>query len=198
MKRKYKGYNELQVKLLPEKAKRDYLLRLISSIIIMIFVIINFFLVYLPRTHYQSQINDINRAIYFLESNYRSLYDKITFIDRDIYDVKGNNEVKKIEAKEIHLTKILFEFDNIKPNHSFIENVTYDESSYKIVLSAQFDTLFDLSQYQDDLLEINYVVEVNVGNSTPSPMPDGATRFITSYVIILNIENAPKVGDLLE
>lgn len=41
--------NEVDIKLLPERAKRDYILRMVSIIIVLSFVIINFFTLFIPN-----------------------------------------------------------------------------------------------------------------------------------------------------
>ncbi|QVK19187.1 hypothetical protein KHQ81_05665 [Mycoplasmatota bacterium] len=218
-----RGVNEIKVKLLPEKAKRDYLLRLVSSIIVLLFIIINILVVYIPRTNLNIVLNDLrsdnasrNLDVLYLENKYNFFYE-------DIYN-KNDGTIKDIINSKLDFNQIMLMFsdtstfkdlhDNltvsesikpennvrIKPIHSFIESIEYNEADLSFTIAIQFDNVDDLASYQYQLIRIKYVSNVVVGNYTVIPLEDSRSRVKTTFKISLDTENihCPKVGGLIE
>lgn len=214
-----RGVNEIKVKLLPEKAKRDYVVRLVSSIIVLIFIIINFLVVYIPVTNLNTKLNDLksqnaskNLDVLYLENKYDFFY-------QDIYN-KNDRTIKDILNSKLDLNQIMLMFsktatfkdlhdnltvseeiqpDNnvrIKPTHSFIESIEFNEADLSFIIAIQFDNVDDLASYQYQLNRIKYVSNVEIGNYTVIPLEDSRSRVKTTFQITLDTESiyCPKVG----
>lgn len=67
--------NEVIINLLPERAKRDYILRLGAVLIVLIFLIVNFFTLLIPHINRLNQMNDLKREYTFVKSKYDHLQD---------------------------------------------------------------------------------------------------------------------------
>ncbi len=220
-KSKPRAINEVKVKLLPEKAKRDYVLRFVSYIIILVFVILNFLMVYIPRNNLTSDINKVKRRIANIELKIENAAYIIRTSGYTAIFRNNNDTVNDIENSTLDLNKIFLLLDNnatfndvqnlseleqanpenflrIKPEHSFVEYVSFKESDSSITVTIQFDQISDLFIYQGNLLKVNYVSDVKAPNYTLVPMPNGDSRVRTTMLISLDIEKAPmvpKVGE---
>lgn len=186
---KSRGITEISIKLLPEKAKRDYTLRLVSYIIVMIFVIINLIIVYIPRNRYQNELNEIKRQKMEKELEYQSLLHKYNFMYDNIYH-KNNNPIFIIMEHQLDFNQILLMFtetatyidvhDNLgisdiinpinnqrlRPLGSVIDTVYFNEADISFTVVMTFRDLSDITYYESHLTRIKYVKNVSVANYT--------------------------------
>lgn len=223
-KSKSRTINEVKVKLLPEKARRDYVLRLVSYIIILVFVIMNFLMVYIPRNNITSDINKIKSKIAEVDLKIENAAYLIKTSGFTAIFRKNNDTVTDLENSTLDLNKIFLLLNDeatfndvqylsdleqsrpennlkIKPDHSFVEYVSFNEMDSSITVTIQFDQMPDLFNYQKNLLRVNYVSDVKAPNYTLIPMPNGDSRVRTTMLISLDLEKVPmvpKVGEANE
>ncbi|MDF2698520.1 MAG: hypothetical protein K0Q49_76 [Haloplasmataceae bacterium] len=198
---KYRGINEIKIKLLPEKNKRDYILRLVSFIIILVFIITNFFLIFIPGRNLTADINKLSRELNILENEYQNIYDQIFRIDKELVNIKKNNEVLVIESKNIDYEQIVSDLTDLLPYHSYIENISYIEASNSYKIYVQFDTLAYLRTYEKDLNnieKIDFVSSVITDKPQSIDVPEGMDRWATYFSIKIDLELSPKVGETNE
>jgi hypothetical protein len=208
MGRRNKNYNkyinEVTIKLLPEKEKRDYILRMVSFIIVMIFIIINFFLIFLPRIELQNKVDSIKRNNYALESSYYNLLEQyydvdITVDGKKLFDISKNNDAVKVEYGQLDLfvvTEDLQEALNPYP-FSYIENIRYTSSNNTIVVNMQFILPEYLNEYHKKITEIPYFTSVQLVSQSAVKTNEGLDRQKANFVITLDpqAEDSPKVGE---
>lgn len=213
-----KGINEVKIKLLPEKSKRDYILRLVSSIIVLIFLIINIVFVYLPYNRYNNQLNDLQNDNSLKESELTWKKEKYDFLNHDIFHY-NDQTITDILNSSLNFEKILKLFydldevtyrdlhDNlsineiidpeynkeIRPFDSRVEYIIYSEKNSSIIASLEFKSIKDAIYYEKMLEKIQYVKRVECGNITPILDSDKYKRI---YTIILDTEHptCPKVA----
>ncbi len=221
MKQRGKGINEIKITLLPEKSKRDYILRLVSSIIVLLFVIINLVFVYLPYNSYNSQLNELrsDNAEKKLELQY--LQSKYNFIYHDIYN-KNDNSIKDILDSSIDFRQIMKMFDggnavvtyidlhdnlsatdlmkpenkiDITPLNSEVEYIIYTEADKMFTVSIQFDNMDDLFFYENQIGRIQYLLSLESGAINPVVVNDNDTNYRKIYYIRIDPQNStcPKV-----
>lgn len=194
----YETKNEVVINLLPEKAKRDYILRMVASIIVMIFLIINFFTIFLPRINRVSQINHLKRQNHSIISRYDNMYAIFGQIPIQNYDIQKNNDYLTIVDDELYLKAVV---DDIKAliktfEYSYLEIITYNTVSDQLILNIQFIDRNHVDEFIKeaelityiDLVEIKSHSKVNVGSD------DGLPRQKIVYTINLNMNEAPKGG----
>src|SRR5690554_2186226 len=202
MKRRKKGINEIKISLLPEKSKRDYILRLVSSIIVLIFLIINIVFVYLPYNRYNNELNDLRNENSVKELELAWKNDKYTFLKDDIFNYNDETIIdilnstmnfkkilkpffdneEKVTYKDIHDNLSINEIINpeykkeIRPFGSRVEYIIYSEKESKITVSLEFLSLFDATNYESILNKIQYVKNVESGNISPVQV-DESTKY---------------------
>jgi len=213
-KMKTRGINEIKIKLLPEKAKRDYVLRLVSFIIVLTFVIINFLAVYIPYTNLNGKLQNLRSENAAKNLDVLYLQNKYNFFYQDIYN-KNDGSIKDVLASNLDFIQIMLMFDNngtyntihdqltlnellkpennlrIKPAHSFVESIYFSEVDLSFTISIQFNDLNDLTSYEKQLQRIKYVSSVEIGNYTIT------TNYVkTTFKITIDPQNinCPKVG----
>jgi hypothetical protein len=191
--------SEVNIRLLPEKAKRDFMLRLVALIIVLMFVVINFFVIFLPRINLLSDANHIKRGIYRIEERYNNLQRIFQDINRELYDIPKNNDVTKIKNGTldiIQMQDIIYDlqgdsqlFDN------YIENIRYNDQTKQFTISIQFYTADDVFIYKALLENEVYFSEVKLDSRTNVPQKDGLPRVRAIFQIVVDPTQAPKVGD---
>ncbi len=214
--KRIRGINEIKIKLLPEKAKRDYLLRLVVFIIVLIFVIINFLLIYLPYMNLNAELNNLkseNAEKFHQEEELRY---KLDFFYHDIFHNNDGAVIDLLNSK-VDFNQVMLIFDEdatyvdvhdhlsyndlskpennvkIKPLHSFIESLQFSEENYAFTVVIQFDNFDDLTAYQNQVERIKYVSFVEVGNYT---IVDDRVKTTIQITIEPDNEYCPKVGDV--
>lgn len=192
---------EVSIKLLPEKAKRDYLLRMVSFIIILIFIIINFLIVFLPRISLLAEVNNLTRGIYKLESEYRNLQENESMIDKKLYNIGKNNDVLKIESNMIDYLAIMNKITDENKHYyeSYIENVKYksDKNNYTIEVSVLFVNIDDPYTFHSNIKQDSYFSTVEMKSIVQDvPVKEGVARKRAFYTFVINTNTAPKVGDI--
>jgi hypothetical protein len=198
-----KYINEVTIKLLPEKEKRDYILRMVSFIIVMIFIIINFFLIFLPRLELQNKVDSVKRNNYSLESSYYNLLEQyydvdITVDGKKLFDVSKNNDAVKLEYNQVdvfEVTEDLLEQLEGYP-FSYIENVRYTSSNNTLVVNMQFILPEYLNEYHQKIEAIPYLTSVQLVSQSAVKTNEGLDRQKANFVLTLNPESEdfPKVG----
>ncbi len=211
-----RGINEIKVKLLPEKAKRDYVLRLVSFIIILTFIIINLLIVYIPNTNYKSQLNDLKSENASKNLDLLNLQNKYKFFFQNIFNY-NDNSIKDISNSTIDLNQIFLIFDNnatyvdvhdnletndlIKPENnihmmptgSTVLSVAYSEATSTFTFTVKFKTLPNLTLYEQQLQRIKYVTSIEVGTFTIDQTDQSAK---TTFKMVIDPTSiyCPKVG----
>lgn len=209
MKRRKKSINEIKIRLLPEKAKRDYILRLVSSMIVLVFLIINIVFVYLPYNRYNNELNDLrnHNSIIKLELDWQN--DKYNYLAHDIFHYEDGTIIDilsstlnfekilkpfldegKVTYKDIHdnLTikdQINPEFDKeIRPFGSKVEYIIFSEKELKITVSVEFLNLNGAIYYENMLNNIKYVSYVESSNISPIETDDSIKYKRIFYITI--------------
>ncbi|ERJ13797.1 hypothetical protein [Haloplasma contractile] len=193
---------DIDVKLLPEKEKRDYVLRLVSFTLVLIFVIINFFIVYLPRLDLLEEVHSKKGALYRVETKRTHREDLLSDYDQSLYNIKSNKEVSQIENNNLDFVTIIEEIKYLfsDPNHTFIENVKYKDADHSLILTIQFETTEKLAQFQYNAILIEYITNIDrVGPITDiEAHPNSIPRQKTTFQLFIDIDNAPKAGGIYE
>jgi hypothetical protein len=224
MGRKKRGMNELRVNLLPEKAKRDYILRLVSSIIVLLFLIINIVVVYIPYNRYNNLLNDLRFENSLKEKDLQTNKDKYDAFFHDIFNYQDST-IKDIKTSSLDFKQItrLFLDDtvtyldvhdnltqaeqlnpdynmNLKPVNSTVQYIDYNEVKSQFKVSMKFDSMKDLTSYQNNLITIQYIVKVENSIITPEVVLDeeagkSYTRYKCTFTITINQDHLtiPKV-----
>lgn len=210
----------IKIKLLPENEKRDNTLRIIAITITMIFVVVNFFIVFLPRMAKMAEVNKIKEEIFNIQFSNRQLKEHInnkidsnifTLDNSDNYDsevnfifeyVKKSNQMDIINDQLININEMIVDLtdENVRPEHSFVENVKVNLSDSTLELIVQFDTENHLANYESYIRGIPYVLNVSKGSIIRIPVEgsDDQPRRKTKFKIEYDIITAPKVGDINE
>ena len=198
---------EANINLLPEKEKRDYILRMVSFIIVLFFIILNFFLIFFPRLTLQNDINNLKRDNYSLNMMYNDLYDEFGQLDVTImidnkpvklFDISKNSDAVKLESGQLNLIPII---DDIKEKQnsidfSYIEKIKYTSESNSITLNMQFISMRDVNSFEAALLEVPYVWNVDRPVQVETPVNEGTERHVVTFVITFDNDLSPKVGEL--
>lgn len=225
---KSRGITEISIKLLPEKAKRDYTLRVVSWIIVMIFVIINLIVVYVPLSGYRNELNEIKRQKMEKELEYQRLLHKYNFLYDNIYH-KNNTPLFTIMDHQLDFNQILLMFtetakyidvhDNLgvsdlinpinnqrlRPVGSVLDTVYFSEADMSFTVTMTFKDLTDITYYESNLSRIKYVSNVSVGNYTLVQDDNNQHSYKTTIKIYLIVDPnhesynyIPKVGSYYE
>lgn len=214
-----KGITEVKIRLLPEKSKRDYILRLVSSIIVLIFLIINIVFVYIPYNRYTNQLNNVRNENSVKESELSWKKDKYDYISHDIY-YYNDETITDILNSTLNFEKILKLFNDLETNVTYrdihdnlsfndilnpeynqeirpfgsrVEYIIYSEKKSTITVSLEFLSINDAIYYEDMLKKIQYVIDVESGNISPVLESNKYKRI---YTITLDNEHptCPKVA----
>lgn len=205
-KRKYRLYrNEVVINLLPEKAKRDYILRLVSFIIVLIFVIINFFTLFIPNMNRLNRMNELKRVYVKLEAEFNNLQSYFNeFYHNKLYDVSKNADRQKIEDSQLDLEstiddikEILSMFDDSE--FIYLESVNYNSEDNTLFIQVQFyDSNHIVNEYGTDFItklsNLKYVSDIDFERELLLP-EFGEPRAQVRVTITLDPESMPKVGD---
>lgn len=206
--------NEVIINLLPERAKRDYILRLGAVLIVLIFLIVNFFTLLIPHINRLNQMNDLKREYTFVKSKYDHLQDFFNyFFHPNLYDLEKNRDFQTIEGTKFDLSKVVADIKQLLVSYeedkfpysefTALERVSYDHETLSLEIQALFLTKDQIIGQSDDafikkLQQLDYVAEIRfdhkqdiqeirVSNSEP--------RFRVSVTIILDVKRIPKAGD---
>lgn len=219
MGRNKKGFNEIKIKLLPEKAKRDYILRLVSSIIALIFLIINIVFVYLPYNKLNNELNDLRNSNSVKKLEIDWLNDKLTYISHDIYHY-NNETLRDLLSHKIDFLQIFKLFqdgvevvtfndvhdnlpisDQIKPQNkvditpvdSIVERIYYNEKDAYFIVSYRFTYLNSIDILKEQIGRIYYVKSVTLGNISESNK-----TYSVNFTIYIDPthDTCPKVSDV--
>lgn len=204
MARKSNQINEVTIRLLPEKEKRDYFLRLVAFLIFLFFVILNFFITFLPRLNLMSDLNKINRDNYNLESKYYNLYEQFKNIDIEVvidgkkqklYDVAKNNDAVKIAYGQLDLIEVVADLHSelSKNLNQYLEQVRFDAATNQITITVLFSTYNDVVAYSNKVKAIEYVKTITLINVNEIPMGEGLNRQRAIYSITLDAGVYPEV-----
>lgn len=197
--------NEVIINLLPERAKRDYILRLGAVLIVLIFLIVNFFTLLIPHINRLNQMNDLKREYTFVKSKYDHLQDFFNdFFHPNLYDLEKNRDFQTIEGTKFDLSKVVADIKQLLVSYeedkfpysefTALERVSYDHEKLSLEIQALFLTKDQIIGPSDDafikkLQQLDYVAEIRfaVQNSEP--------RFRVRVTIILDVKRMPKAGD---
>lgn len=197
--------NEVIINLLPERAKRDYILRLGAVLIVLIFLIVNFFTLLIPHINRLNQMNDLKREYTFVKSKYDHLQDFFNdFFHPNLYDLEKNRDFQTIEGTKFDLSKVVADIKQLLVSYeedkfpysefTALERVSYDHETLSLEIQALFLTKDQIIGPSDDafikkLQQLDYVAEIQfaVQNSEP--------RFRVRVTIILDVKRMPKAGD---
>lgn len=203
--------NEVIINLLPERAKRDYILRLGAVLIVLIFLIVNFFTLLIPHINRLNQMNDLKREYTFVKSKYDHLQDFFNdFFHPNLYDLEKNRDFQTIEGTKFDLSKVVADIKQLLVSYeedkfpysefTALERVSYDhDEKLSLEIQALFLTKDQIIGQSDDafikkLQQLDYVAEIQwdireirVSNSEP--------RFRVRVTIILDVKRMPKAGD---
>lgn len=202
--------NEVIINLLPERAKRDYILRLGAVLIVLIFLIVNFFTLLIPHINRLNQMNDLKREYTFVKSKYDHLQDFFNdFFHPNLYDLEKNRDFQTIEGTKFDLSKVVADIKQLLVSYeedkfpysefTALERVSYDHETLSLEIQALFLTKDQIIGPSDDafikkLQQLDYVAEIRfdireirVQNSEP--------RFRVRVTIILDVKRMPKAGD---
>lgn len=197
--------NEVIINLLPERAKRDYILRLGAVLIVLIFLIVNFFTLLIPHINRLNQMNDLKREYTFVKSKYDHLQDFFNyFFHPNLYDLEKNRDFQTIEGTKFDLSKVVADIKQLLVSYeedkfpysefTALERVRYDHETLSLEIQALFLTKDQIIGQSDDafikkLQQLDYVAEIRfaVQNSEP--------RFRVRVTIILDVKRMPKAGD---
>lgn len=200
--------NEVIINLLPERAKRDYILRLGAVLIVLIFLIVNFFTLLIPHINRLNQMNDLKREYTFVKSKYDHLQDFFNdFFHPNLYDLEKNRDFQTIEGTKFDLSKVVADIKQLLVSYeedkfpysefTALERVSYDHEKLSLEIQALFLTKDQIIGPSDDafikkLQQLDYVAEIRfdireIQNSEP--------RFRVRVTIILDVKRMPKAGD---
>lgn len=200
--------NEVVINLLPEKAKRDYILRLVSFMIVLSFVIINFFTLFIPNLNRLNKMNDLKRVYAKLEAKYGNLQDIFQeFYHSELYNPEKNNDRRQIEDYQLDLEMVINDINEIISSFDysefiFLETVNYNSELKELFIQVQFyDQNHIVSGQNTDFIEllnrIDYILEVDFDEPIPIQVI-GEPRAQVQVTLLLDEEAMPKVGDLNE
>lgn len=206
--------NEVIINLLPERAKRDYILRLGAVLIVLIFLIVNFFTLLIPHINRLNQMNDLKREYTFVKSKYDHLQDFFNdFFHPNLYDVEKNRDFQTIEGTKFDLSKVVADIKQLLVSYeedkfpysefTALERVSYDHETLSLEIQALFLTKDQIIGQSDDafikkLQQLDYVAEIRFDHKRDIleiPVPNSEPRFRVRVTIILDVKRMPKAGD---
>lgn len=202
--------NEVIINLLPERAKRDYILRLGAVLIVLIFLIVNFFTLLIPHINRLNQMNDLKREYTFVKSKYDHLQDFFNdFFHPNLYDLEKNRDFQTIEGTKFDLSKVVADIKQLLVSYeedkfpysefTALERVSYDHEKLSLEIQALFLTKDQIIGQSDDafikkLQQLDYVAEIQ-WDIREIPVPNSEPRFRVRVTIILDVKRMPKAGD---
>lgn len=203
--------NEVIINLLPERAKRDYILRLGAVLIVLIFLIVNFFTLLIPHINRLNQMNDLKREYTFVKSKYDHLQDFFNdFFHPNLYDLEKNRDFQTIEGTKFDLSKVVADIKQLLVSYeedkfpysefTALERVSYDhDEKLSLEIQALFLTKDQIIGQSDDafikkLQQLDYVAEIQ-WDIREIPVPNSEPRFRVRVTIILDVKRMPKAGD---
>lgn len=202
--------NEVIINLLPERAKRDYILRLGAVLIVLIFLIVNFFTLLIPHINRLNQMNDLKREYTFVKSKYDHLQDFFNdFFHPNLYDLEKNRDFQTIEGTKFDLSKVVADIKQLLVSYeedkfpysefTALERVSYDHEKLSLEIQALFLTKDQIIGPSDDafikkLQQLDYVAEIQ-WDIREIPVPNSEPRFRVRVTIILDVKRMPKAGD---
>lgn len=202
--------NEVIINLLPERAKRDYILRLGAVLIVLIFLIVNFFTLLIPHINRLNQMNDLKREYTFVKSKYDHLQDFFNyFFHPNLYDLEKNRDFQTIEGTKFDLSKVVADIKQLLVSYeedkfpysefTALERVSYDHETLSLEIQALFLTKDQIIGQSDDafikkLQQLDYVAEIQ-WDIREIPVPNSEPRFRVRVTIILDVKRMPKAGD---
>lgn len=202
--------NEVIINLLPERAKRDYILRLGAVLIVLIFLIVNFFTLLIPHINRLNQMNDLKREYTFVKSKYDHLQDFFNyFFHPNLYDLEKNRDFQTIEGTKFDLSKVVADIKQLLVSYeedkfpysefTALERVSYDHEKLSLEIQALFLTKDQIIGQSDDafikkLQQLDYVAEIRF-DILEIPVQNSEPRFRVRVTIILDVKRMPKAGD---
>lgn len=202
--------NEVIINLLPERAKRDYILRLGAVLIVLIFLIVNFFTLLIPHINRLNQMNDLKREYTFVKSKYDHLQDFFNdFFHPNLYDLEKNRDFQTIEGTKFDLSKVVADIKQLLVSYeedkfpysefTALERVSYDHEKLSLEIQALFLTKDQIIGPSDDafikkLQQLDYVAEIRF-DILEIPVQNSEPRFRVRVTIILDVKRMPKAGD---
>lgn len=202
--------NEVIINLLPERAKRDYILRLGAVLIVLIFLIVNFFTLLIPHINRLNQMNDLKREYTFVKSKYDHLQDFFNyFFHPNLYDLEKNRDFQTIEGTKFDLSKVVADIKQLLVSYeedkfpysefTALERVRYNHETLSLEIQALFLTKDQIIGQSDDafikkLQQLDYVAEIRF-DILEIPVPNSEPRFRVRVTIILDVKRMPKAGD---
>lgn len=206
--------NEVIINLLPERAKRDYILRLGAVLIVLIFLIVNFFTLLIPHINRLNQMNDLKREYTFVKSKYDHLQDFFNyFFHPNLYDLEKNRDFQTIEGTKFDLSKVVADIKQLLVSYeedkfpysefTALELVRYDHETLSLEIQALFLTKDQIIGQSDDafikkLQQLDYVAEIRFDHKRDIleiPVQNSEPRFRVRVTIILDVKRMPKAGD---
>ena len=206
--------NEVIINLLPERAKRDYILRLGAVLIVLIFLIVNFFTLLIPHINRLNQMNDLKREYTFVKSKYDHLQDFFNdFFHPNLYDLEKNRDFQTIEGTKFDLSKVVADIKQLLVSYeedkfpysefTALERVSYDHEKLSLEIQALFLTKDQIIGQSDDafikkLQQLDYVAEIRFDHKRDIleiPVQNSEPRFRVRVTIILDVKRMPKAGD---
>lgn len=207
--------NEVIINLLPERAKRDYILRLGAVLIVLIFLIVNFFTLLIPHINRLNQMNDLKREYTFVKSKYDHLQDFFNyFFHPNLYDLEKNRDFQTIEGTKFDLSKVVADIKQLLVSYeedkfpysefTALERVSYDhDEKLSLEIQALFLTKDQIIGQSDDafikkLQQLDYVAEIRFDHKRDIleiPVQNSEPRFRVRVTIILDVKRMPKAGD---
>lgn len=206
--------NEVIINLLPERAKRDYILRLGAVLIVLIFLIVNFFTLLIPHINRLNQMNDLKREYTFVKSKYDHLQDFFNdFFHPNLYDLEKNRDFQTIEGTKFDLSKVVADIKQLLVSYeedkfpysefTALERVSYDHEKLSLEIQALFLTKDQIIGPSDDafikkLQQLDYVAEIRFDHKLDIqeiPVQNSEPRFRVRVTIILDVKRMPKAGD---
>lgn len=206
--------NEVIINLLPERAKRDYILRLGAVLIVLIFLIVNFFTLLIPHINRLNQMNDLKREYTFVKSKYDHLQDFFNyFFHPNLYDLEKNRDFQTIEGTKFDLSKVVADIKQLLVSYeedkfpysefTALERVHYDHETLSLEIQALFLTKDQIIGQSDDafikkLQQLDYVAEIRFDHKRDIleiPVQNSEPRFRVRVTIILDVKRMPKAGD---
>lgn len=206
--------NEVIINLLPERAKRDYILRLGAVLIVLIFLIVNFFTLLIPHINRLNQMNDLKREYTFVKSKYDHLQDFFNyFFHPNLYDLEKNRDFQTIEGTKFDLSKVVADIKQLLVSYeedkfpysefTALERVRYDHETLSLEIQALFLTKDQIIGQSDDafikkLQQLDYVAEIRFDHKRDIleiPVQNSEPRFRVRVTIILDVKRMPKAGD---